>query len=252
MIESKTFYIMNVIILAGGEGKRMKSTIPKVLHLFHGIPMIVRIVNEAIKLSPTFIFIVVGKFRSQIQSILEINFPRRHFLYIDQTVPLGTGHAVSQCLPYLPKDQSKILILSGDIPALNSDILKPILENHNDNNIILTMKLQNPFGYGRIVKDKNNYVEKIVEEKDASENEKKISQVNTGIYILQSNVLKKIVPQITNSNAQAEYYLTDVVELCSKNKIKIDSYLLDNSLVKHIQGVNTQDELNNLEKLIKL
>ena len=114
------------------------------------------------------------------------------------------------------------------------------------------MKLQNPFGYGRIVKDKNNYVEKIVEEKDASENEKKISQVNTGIYILQSNVLKKIVPQITNSNAQAEYYLTDVVELCSKNKIKIDSYLLDNSLVKHIQGVNTQDELNNLEKLIKL
>lgn len=252
MIESKPFYTMNIIILAGGEGKRMQSTIPKVLHLFHGIPMIVRIVHEALKLSPNFIYIVVGKFRSQIQNALENNFPNRHFLYIDQTVPLGTGHAISQCLPYLPKDQSQILILSGDIPALDSEILKPVLRNSDDKNTILTMKLQKPFGYGRIVRNENGHVVKIVEEKDANDSEKNISQVNTGIYVFQCNVLKTIVPQIKNCNAQAEYYLTDIVELCSKNNIEIDSYLLENSLIKHIQGVNTQDELKNLEKLIKL
>ena len=239
---------MNIIILAGGEGKRMQSSTPKVLHLFHGIPMLVRIVQEALKLSPNFIYIVVGKFRIQIQNILEINFPNRHFLYIDQPVPLGTGHAISMCLPYLERDSS-ILILSGDVPAITSKLLQSFV-NENKNTII-TMEQENPFGYGRIIMNKENEIIKIVEEKDANEAEKKVSTVNAGIYHFDASLLQKMVPKIKNNNAQNEYYFTDIINLCKEHSIKIYPYLLPSVHVKYIQGVNTKEDLKKLEKIIK-
>ena len=239
---------MNVVILAGGEGKRMQSKIPKVLHLFHGVPMLVRIIQEALQLSPNFIYIVVGKFRSQIQNMLEKKFPNRHFLYIDQPVPLGTGHAISMCLPYLENDSS-ILILSGDVPAINSGVLRPFVDGKK--NTMITMEQTNPFGYGRIITNNENEIIKIVEEKDANEQEKQVSTVNAGIYHFDVSVLQSMVPKIKNNNAQNEYYFTDIVNLCKEHEIKIYPYALPSADIKYIQGVNTKDDLKHLEKLIK-
>ena len=235
---------MYVVILAGGEGKRMESTLPKVLHHFHGKPMIVCILETVLQLNPDVIYIVVGKHQSRIQQTLDEHFPHRIFLFIEQSVPLGTGDAVYQTLPYLPTNDN-ILILNGDTPNLCVQVLEQAMATENS---VLSIELENPNGYGRIIMDEKGLV-KIVEEKDANESEKKINLVNTGIYYFQSAVLQNLIPKITCGNAQSEFYLTDVVSLCRNHDIIVHTKTLTASCKKHIVGINTRAELEELQKL---
>lgn len=235
---------MYVVILAAGEGKRMESKLPKVLHHFRGKPMIVCILETVLELNPEVIYIVVGKHHSQIKESLTHYFPLKIFLFLEQSVPRGTADAVYQTLPYLPADNN-VLILNGDTPNLNLSILESMLDTPNS---VLSIELECPKGYGRVLLDETG-ITKIVEEKDANEEEKKVQLVNTGIYYFQSTVLQNLIPKITCDNAQSEFYLTDLVSLCRSDNITVHAKTLPASFKKFVMGVNTKAELESLQKL---
>lgn len=232
---------MNITILAGGEGKRMKSSIPKVLHLFYGKPMIVRILEESLRLKPSSIFIIVGKFYKEIKKIIEKYITSNIIRYIEQPIPLGTGHAILHCLPYYQENEF-VLILNGDMPNFQSKILGDFIKKKE--NVLFIFSKKDPTGYGRtIIKDSK--IIKIIEEKDTTEEEKKIRLVNTGIYFLESNLLKQYIPKIENKNKQNEYYLTSLFEI---SEIPIYPSYISEEDEKYILGVNTKEELENLYK----
>ena len=232
---------MNITILAGGEGKRMKSSIPKVLHLFYGKPMIVRILEESLSLKPSSIFIIVGKFYKEIKETIEKYITSTIIQYIEQPFPLGTGDAIRQCLPYY-KDNEFVLILNGDMPNFKSHILGDSIQKKD--NVLFIFSKEDPTGYGRI-KIENSKIIKIIEEKDTTKEEKKIKLVNTGIYFLESNLLKEYIPKIENKNKQNEYYLTSLFEI---SEIPIYPFYLTEKEEQYILGVNTKEELENLYK----
>jgi len=239
-----------ITILAAGEGKRMNSSIPKVLHIFQGKPMLVRIVETAISLEPQKIIIITGKYNKIIQeSISEhINLDKNNIIFVVQSIPQGTGDAIKHCLQHYNNNQ-QILILNGDMPLVNKHILKTFIENSTDATILVA-KFENPFGYGRIVYDDNGEFVKIVEEKDCNEDEKRINIVNSGLYLLNSDILHKYIPKINNDNSQKEYYLTDIVKLIKTDAKRCNTYQIDEIDNKYISGVNTQDELMKLSLLV--
>lgn len=228
----------------------MNSNIPKVCHTFKKIPMIVRVYNESSYINPTKIFIIVGKYKEVIKSTLEkYNILENiNYEFIIQNEPLGTGHAVQCCLKNLinyPKYNT--IILCGDIPLINSKLLNSI-NNENLSALCVTTIYDNAKSYGRIIR-KNNIFEKITEFKDCNENEKQIKEVNTGIYVIQSDLLVKYLPFINNNNAQQEYYLTDIIEIIKQNeKIQIDTYIIPKEMQYMVEGVNTEEELTFLEQ----
>jgi UDP-N-acetylglucosamine diphosphorylase/glucosamine-1-phosphate N-acetyltransferase len=244
-----------VTILAGGLGKRMQSDLPKVLHKVGGIPMVVRLLLEVLKVKPSKILIVTGKFKNQIQTEIEeyVNDPR--IIYVDQSVPLGTGHAVKCTLPYLPLGSNNI-ILNGDVPLLAAETILTIYNSFvktNSKMMITAINLKDPSGNGRIIRDP--LTEKfmaIVEEKDCDFEQKLVTLVNCGIYVCKSDILQEIIPQITNHNAQNEYYLTDMVKLLvDKNEDNlsiVDLHILSETKVLEISNVNTREQLCDLSK----
>jgi bifunctional N-acetylglucosamine-1-phosphate-uridyltransferase/glucosamine-1-phosphate-acetyltransferase GlmU-like protein len=244
--------------MAAGNGKRMKSCTPKVLHLFKETPMLIRILLEALKLKPNKIIVITGKYDLLIKSTLKTYFENYKInsdifdkiIFVKQTNPNGTGDAIKCALDYFT-DDDKVLILNGDTPLLSFNLLKKFLE---DIDLVLAKllvsQLDNPFGYGRIIFDsKNNFIE-IKEEKDCSEDEKKINIINAGIYLFSSSVLKKYIPLIDNNNNQNEYYLTDIIKKIKDNDLdlKINTFLIKDELKYQIQGVNTPEELKLLEE----
>tara|TARA_A100001035_G_C27702489_1_gene463181 strand:+ start:274 stop:1065 length:792 start_codon:yes stop_codon:yes gene_type:complete len=244
-------YKMNltICILAGGEGKRMKSTLPKVLHLFKNKPMIVNIIEKSLELNPIKIIIVTGKhndlIKDTIKQFIDNNFFSK-LVFVIQETPLGTGHAILCTLEkYI--DNEMVLILNGDTPNITTNLLKKFI-NKNENRLLIS-EIDFPSGYGRVVMNAQNEILKIVEEKDASETEKKINKINSGIYYLKSIDLINYVPKIANNNKQNEYYLTDIVEIMVKNNNKINGFLINKEDNNLILGVNTIEQLNNLEKL---
>jgi UDP-N-acetylglucosamine diphosphorylase/glucosamine-1-phosphate N-acetyltransferase len=237
-----------ITILAAGEGKRMNSDIPKVLHMFKDKPMLARIVQSASSLNPQKIIIVTGKHHILIRDTLTRYIDINSVHFVNQQVPNGTGDAIKTCLPLYHGD-SLSLILNGDMPLINKTLLEKFIENSYQANILVA-KFENPTGYGRIVYDSNREFTEIVEEKDCTEEQRKINVINSGIYLIDSKLLKKYVPMIDNNNAQKEYYLTDIVKLIKQNTdISIDTYLIEKDENKFISGVNTQLELTKLELL---
>jgi bifunctional N-acetylglucosamine-1-phosphate-uridyltransferase/glucosamine-1-phosphate-acetyltransferase GlmU-like protein len=235
-----------VTILAGGVGKRMKSDIPKVLHKVHNTPMLIRIIQQSIKLDPIKIIIVVGKFKNIIKNSVDFYIADSYYpiTFVDQYEPLGTGDAVKQTLECLDND-SYNLILNGDTPLISYDLLKKIQYNFLNNNYdlqITSINLFNPTGNGRIIKN-NGVFEKITEEKDCNEQEKEITEVNVGIYVCSCKLLCDYIPKITNNNMQNEYYLTDLVDICSNNNQKIGLYQLDSKYIREIMNINTPEQL---------
>lgn len=245
--------VLYVTILAGGLGKRMQSDIPKVLHKVNGIPMIVKIIYEVFKISHTYkIIIVVGKYRNIIEKTISEYIELDKIIFVNQLEPLGTGNAVLSSLLKLPKNVYN-LIINGDMPLIKNNILSDIFSFfRNDNKIklmITYIEVTNPDGYGRII-IKNNKFERIVEDKDCSSEEKKIKNVNTGIYIASSNVLHKYIPLISNSNIKGEYYLTDLVEIYKNNENKkVGLFELNRTYINNIINVNTPEELAFAESL---
>lgn len=236
------------IILAGGEGKRMESELPKVLHTIQGVPMVVRVLRSVMLLNPPHILVVVGKHRDIIQTTIE-NFIQdtSTLSYIIQDNPMGTGHAVMCCLGDLKSHpNSKCLILSGDVPLVMPDMLKRFTSNTTDVSIVTT-EMENPYGYGRVVSIDNSF-HKIIEEKDASSDVKQIKLVNGGIYCILSVHLIKHLPNLSNTNVSGEYYLTDIIELIHISEKK-DVYIhnIDPQFQYQICGVNSQNQLSQLE-----
>lgn len=244
-----------VTIMAAGEGKRMNSTLPKVLVEFRGYPMLIRILLEVYKLEPERIIIVTGKYHNLIIETMQkyITSPQKKDIlyFVQQEIPQGTGDAIKNTLNYF-EDNSKVLILNGDMPLISAELLlKFINERHEGGHIpkLMVAELDNPYGYGRILYNDHGEFQQIKEEKDACVEEKEVKIVNVGIYYFQGSTLKTFIPKIQNKNAQKEYYLTDIVSLIRPNPIY--TYLVESDMTYQIHGINTQAELRKLENFVK-
>jgi len=204
---------IQTIILAAGKGSRMKSDLPKVLHQLAGKPLVQHVIDSCQSMGATQCHLVVGHGSELVKNTLIDN--QIALTYSEQTEQLGTGHAVKMALDKLP-DNSATLILYGDVPLIHHDTLRQLVELHWDNPkgiALMTCDFDDPTGYGRIVRNASNNVTGIVEHKDASELQKKITEINTGILCCNSDQLKDWVGRLDNNNAQGEYYLTDIISM---------------------------------------
>ena len=200
-----------VAILAAGRGTRMKSNLPKVLHSLGGKSLVERVIQSVEPLQPERRMVIVGYQAQEVKTALG---PIPDLEFVEQTVQLGTGHAIQQLLPHLKGYNGDLLILNGDVPLLRSETLKHFLEIHQENQnaaTVLTAKLPNPKGYGRVFCDDNNVVQQIVEDKDCTSAQKENQRINAGVYCFRWQDLEKILPHLEANNAQKEYYLTDAV-----------------------------------------
>lgn len=236
---------LKALVLAAGKGTRMKSMLPKVMHLAHGKPMLVRILDTLKNIGIDESILILGYKREEIlASIGEVT-------NVIQEEQLGTGDAIKKAKDKLQNYDGDVLILCGDTPLIKEETLKNLYRKYKKervDGIVLTALYENPFGYGRIKKDEN-FVKKIVEEKEANFEERKIKEVNAGIYIFNSKELFKALEKIDNNNEKGEYYLTDVIEIMSNENKKIISYQLKDSL--EILGVNSKVELAMATKILR-
>jgi len=236
---------LNIVILAAGQGTRMKSSLPKVLHPLAGQPLVQHVINTSKKLNPEIINVVYGHGGEQVQQ--KINDPNINWVL--QAEQLGTGHAVDQVKDQL-KDEQLVLILYGDVPLIKEETLTELLEQAKEGFSLLTVSLDNPQGYGRIVRNKKGLVENITEEKDASNDIKKINEVNTGILAVKANLLKNWLSNLDNNNAQKEYYLTDVIAMAVKDGFVVETTQPDDE--HEVMGVNNRLQLAELERYYQL
>ena len=238
---NKNFFIG---ILAAGKGTRMESNIPKVLHNLENKALIDYVLDTAYELNPEKIFTVVG-FKKELV-INHINNP--NIEYIEQKEQLGTGHAVLQLDNPLYGKNGHLLILYGDVPNIKHSTLSPIVDEHIKENADVTMItaiLEDPTGYGRIIRDQSGNLIKIVEEKDCNVSEKTIKEMNPGIYIFKISKLFKNLKKVKSNNESKEYYLTDVIELIN-NSGTVKTKKIDNP--KEIMGINTIKQLESFQK----
>jgi len=238
---------LDVVILAAGAGTRMNSALPKALQKIAGKTMLEHVLEAVKSLQLHNIHIVIGHLGQQIKSF----FSNYDLNFIAQKEQLGTGHALQQALPYLKSDL--VLVLYADVPLVKTKTLQHLIDKANLNTLsLLTVELDNSHGYGRIVRNKksifnkNNNITAIVEQKDATAAQLKINEVNTGILVAPVCKLHNWLARLSNNNAQGEYYLTDIVSMAVKDKIKVSSLVLKNDL--QVQGANNKQQLALLER----
>lgn len=237
---------LNVIILAGGSGTRMASNQPKVLHLLGGKTLLDHVMDTIKTLKPAKTFVVYGHMGDV---VLEAMAHRSEKLtWIEQKERLGTGHAVQQVLPHLKNNQDQVLILCGDVPLISSDTLHHLIDNTGKDQLgLVTANVMNPTGLGRIIRDEFNQVQGIVEEKDATDIERHITEINTGIYCATVAHLQKWLPKLSKNNAQKEYYLTEIVSLACDEPVPVTASRPKQ--VEETYGTNTRAELARLERI---
>ena len=236
---------LRIIILAAGKGTRMNSELPKVLHKLNGKALLDFVLDESELLNPKETILVVG-FKKEL--VISHTQHRANLKYVTQMEQLGTGHAVLQTADLLKNKEGHILILYGDVPNIKESTLRPIIDDHLINNrdlTLITAEIDDPTGYGRIIRDKNDNLLKIVEEKDCTDDERKIKEWNPGIYIFKSPEVFEILNNIKTNNASKEYYLTDAIGLAQQSKMEIKAIKIANS--NEVVGVNTADQLEELE-----
>ena len=205
-----------VAILAAGKGTRMKSNLPKVLHSLGGRSLVERVIESAEPLLPSRRLVIVGYQSQEVKTAMNAIHGVE---FVEQTVQLGTGHAIQQLLPHLEGYTGDLLILNGDVPLLRTETLNNLLQTHQENQnscTILTAQLSNPQGYGRVFRNSECIVQKIVEDKDCTLTQRENDRVNAGIYCFRWPDLAKFLPQLEANNAQKEYYLTDAVTQVGK------------------------------------
>ncbi|ASY29867.1 bifunctional UDP-N-acetylglucosamine diphosphorylase/glucosamine-1-phosphate N-acetyltransferase GlmU [Taylorella equigenitalis] len=238
--------ILNIVILAAGKGKRMKSNLPKVLHKIASKPMLMHVLDTASELQADTTTVVIGhgadKVKNACEGIENLNFAL-------QDPPQGTGHAVLQASSFLKvgdADNSKTLILYGDVPLIQAYTLKKLIESSGAGVGLLTEYLEDPTGYGRIIRNSSGFVESIVEQKDASEDELKIKEINTGIICAPTSNLLTWLTEIKNDNAQGEYYLTDIIKFANRDGVPIIATQAYTQF--ETAGVNSRLQLAGLEE----
>ena len=236
---------LSVLILAAGKGTRMESELPKVLHPIAGKPMVSHVIQRAVELGAEKIVTIIGYKLEMVKS--EICNEPTEFAY--QLEQLGTGHAILQCKENLSDFNGQVLILSGDVPLITTSTLNNLLRTHVKSNCdatILTAEINDPTGYGRVIRTDENNLFKIVEHKDASDDELAVKEINAGIYIFESKRLFQLLPQVKNENAQGEYYLPDVLTLLLEQNKKVAIEKTNN--ITEILGVNNIQQLQQLDE----
>jgi bifunctional UDP-N-acetylglucosamine pyrophosphorylase/glucosamine-1-phosphate N-acetyltransferase len=236
---------LSIVILAAGQGKRMKSALPKVLQPLAGRPLLKHVIDTARSLEPAAIHVVYGHGGDQVREALK----DEPVSWVLQAERLGTGHAVMQAMPGVPNDHV-VLVLYGDVPLISRSILSELLSLAGSlQTALLTVELEDPTGYGRIVRGKRGRVQRIVEQKDASKKELKIRECNTGVLAAPARLLKKWLKSLRNDNSQGEYYLTDVVAMAVEEKVAVNPLVARN--VIEVLGVNDKTQLADLELALR-
>ena len=235
---------LHIVILAAGIGKRMKSSLPKVLHELAGKPMLSHVLESARALQPYRICVVIGHGGEQVID----HFCTNDLVWIKQEPQLGTGHALLQALPKLDEDGAT-LVLYGDVPLVGVETLNKIVEKGSGEKCaILTTELETPHGYGRIIRNKDTHaIACIVEQKDATEAQQSINEINTGIMYIPNRKLHAWLPKLKNDNAQKEYYLTDLIKMAVAENIPVESTQPDHNW--EILGVNSRAQMAELERI---
>lgn len=231
---------IQIIILAAGKGSRMKSKKPKVLQELAGVSLLQRIINTSLEIT-TDISVIYGFGGEEVKQSIPAPV-QKEITWIFQKSQNGTGGAIQVALPHIKKDK-KTLILYGDVALISIETLQKLISG--DKFSLLTAHMDNPFGYGRIIR-KNDKITKIVEQKDASTEEQKVSEINTGIMCVDGDILHNYIPQLSNNNSQKEYYLTDIIKMSVDSGITIHSAQVQNDL--EIIGVNDKLQLEKLER----
>ena len=238
--------MLEIVVLAAGKGTRMKSELPKVLHPIAGKPMLEHVLESARALKADMIHIVAGHGHE----LVETNYRANDVNFVRQEQQLGTGHAVQQALPYLT-DNSRVLILYGDVPLTQIETLHDLLAQVSVNTLgLLTVNLANPTGYGRIIRNSQGEVIKIVEQKDATEVELSISEGNTGILAVNVSDLKRWLPKLKAENAQGEYYLTDIIGMARDESLPIVTAQPKSEF--EVLGVNDRRQQAQLERYYQI
>lgn len=232
---------LEIVILAAGQGSRMHSSLPKVLHPLAGKPLLQHVVDSAQELLPTAIHVVVGHGADQVRSA----FSEQALSWIEQRQQLGTGHAVLQSLPAIA-EASTVLVLYGDVPLVSAEILRALVAAAGEAPALLTATLDDPSGYGRVLRDNDAAFTAVVEHKDATTSERAVREVNTGILAAPARLLRQYLPCVNNSNQQQEYYLPDVLSLAVADGVPVHTASAANAL--EVMGVNDQLQLNRLER----
>ena len=237
------------VILAAGLGKRMKSDKAKVLHEINGKPMVMYVIETAIKIAGDNIVVVIGK---QAGKVSEIVLKEHKVIFALQKEQLGTGHAVKCALPFLPDSSEQVLILCGDVPLLSYDTVARLYEEHMRlcrDISVLAVEACNPKGYGRIILDIKSNVSGIVEETDATDAQKQIKIVNSGIYCVKREFLEYSLNKISSNNAQSEFYLTDIIKIGYKYNKSIGAVIGQDN--EELLGINSMQDLMTIERIIQ-
>lgn len=242
---------LTTIVLAAGKGTRMNiQDLPKVLVPLNNKPLLEYVLDTIESINSLKTVVILGFDKEKVIHFLD----NKHYSNIEtvlQEPQLGTGHAVNQTKRVLSDSNSEVLILCGDVPLLTLDTLLAFQNYHKIEKsklTVLSAKTDNPMGYGRIIRDKNNEFIKIVEQKDANEEEKLVNEINSGTYLVDSNLLFKALDKVKNNNAQGEYYLTDIVEIIKNEGNKVCAFPTYN--INEVMGINSVEDLKEAEKLL--
>jgi bifunctional UDP-N-acetylglucosamine pyrophosphorylase/glucosamine-1-phosphate N-acetyltransferase len=231
---------LNIVILAAGKGSRMHSDKPKVLHALAGRPLVQHVLDCAVALQPQQVCVVYGHGGEAVPQAMH-RYPAK---FVIQEPQLGTGHAVQQAMPHLP-DEGRTLVLYGDVPLIQQNTLHQ-MQQAGESLVLLTVNLENPAGYGRIVRNTRGDVTGIVEEKDALAEQREIGEVNTGIMLVPTKALRAWLADLRNNNAQGEYYLTDIVGMAVQQGVAVHTVQPAHEWEMH--GINSKQQLAVLER----
>jgi len=234
--------MLDILVLAAGKGTRMRSDLPKVLHPIGGKALVKHVVDTARQVGGEQILIIVGHGAEKVEERMAAPDVK----FVLQAEQLGTGHAVQQALPHLRADAT-VLILYGDVPLTRAETLQKLIATVNDQQMgLLTVNMQDPTGYGRIVRNMFGEVEAIVEHKDANDEQRKITEINTGIMAVKAKHLQEWLPQLKNNNAQGEYYLTDIIAMAKASNVAIK--VEQPNAVEEVEGINNRQQQAALER----
>lgn len=236
------------IVLAAGQGKRMKSDLPKVLHRLEGRPMLDYVLAAVGEVDGDGTYVVVGYGADVVKEA----FADRELVFVLQQPQLGTGHAVKQCERFLRRFDGSVVVLNGDTPALRAGTIAGLIAHHEQTGAaatVLTAAFPDPTGYGRIVRDDTGNLLRIVEDKDATAEEKRIAEINSGLFCFERGDLFSALEEVDRENTQGEYYLTDTIAVLRERGRAVGVYRIEDPW--EVAGVNTEEELRRMEVYLK-